>query len=456
MQLANEHRNIGLYLEDILDVLSDGVYVSDSEGRTLKVNKTYERLTGLDGHELSGRLVTELQKKGEFDIILNPEIVRTGKPKTSVQVTKAGRKLILNGYPVFDNNGKVVLVVTFVRDVTVLYQLQEQLAQQQELVERYQNQVQFVSKDIEASALIFSSQAMQTLFKSLQIIAKTDATALLLGETGSGKGVIARKLHEFSSRSTQPFFKIDCTTIPDNLFESELFGFEAGAFSGANSKGKPGLVEMAHRGTLFLDEIGELPLALQGKLLRVLQDQEVMRIGSTKVRKVDVRFIAATNRDLEVAVRQGTFRSDLYYRLRVAVLQIPPLRERLQDIETLADAFLNRFNAKYKKRVKLSDDVHRALETYKWPGNIRELENLIQSLVVTHEKDVVELNDLPATMTSSATIYEDRSLNDIIGGYERELLKNAINSYGTIAAVARHYKVDRVTIYRKLKKYSLI
>jgi PAS domain S-box-containing protein len=456
MSMTSKTKGLEAYVDDILDVLSDGIYISDCEGRTLKVNKMYEQLTGLNEKELSGRLVTDLQKNGVFDVVLNPEIVKTGQAKTTVQVTKVGRTVVLNGYPVMDDQGKVVLVVTFVRDVTVLYQIKEQLAQQQELIERYQSQVQFVPKDGTASSLVYRSKEMQTLLNSLQIIAKTDATTLLLGETGSGKGVIARKLHELSTRNTKPFFKIDCTTIPENLFESELFGFEAGAFSGANAKGKPGLVEMAHGGTLFLDEIGELPLALQGKLLRVLQDQEVMRLGSTKVRKVDVRFIAATNRDLEDGVRRGTFRSDLYYRLRVAVLHIPALRERSQDILPLADCFLERFNAKYKKRMILSEEVRRTLENYEWPGNIREMENFIQSLIVTRDKDLIEITDLPANMLNVMAIGDDRSLNDILCDIERELLKKALNIHGSIAVVAKHLKVDRVTIYRKLKKYSLM
>lgn len=456
MLLTGKGKDIGPYLDSILDILSDGIYISDCEGRTLKVNKMYEQLTGLNARELIGRRVTDLQKNGEFDVVLNPEIVKTGQPKTMVQITKVGRKVVLNGYPVLDEHGRVVLVVTFVRDVTVLYQIKEQLAQQQELIEGYQSQMQFVPRDTATSALIYRSKAMQALLNSLQIIAKTDATTLLLGETGSGKGVIARQLHERSTRSTRPFFKIDCTTIPENLFESELFGFEAGAFSGANAKGKPGLVEMAHGGTLFLDEIGELPWALQGKLLRVLQDHEVMRLGSTKVKKVDVRFIAATNRNLEEAVRQGTFRSDLYYRLRVAVLHIPALRDRPQDILLLADHFLERFNIKYRKQMQLSGEARQILAEYKWPGNIREMENLIQSLIVTRDKNSIEPADLPTNMLPSLAINEDKSLNDMVDDFERELLKKALETHGSVAATARHLKVDRVTIYRKLKKYTLM
>lgn len=451
----NHKRLIAAHFDDILDIISDGIYISDSSGRTIKVNKMYEQLTGLTQDELNDRLVTDLQREGKFDVVLNPEIVRTGEHKTQVQTTKVGRRVVLDGYPVFDRNHQVVLVITFVRDITKLCQLKEQVSYQQELIEQYQTQVKYSTKQVSQSSVIFRSKEMQQLVNSLDIIAKTDATVLLLGETGVGKGVIARKIHEQSQRSHQPFFKIDCTTLPANLVESELFGFEPGAFSGANSKGKAGLVEMANKGTLFLDEIGELPLAMQGKLLRVLQDQEVLRLGSTKVRKVDVRFIAATNRNLEEAVKEGSFRSDLYYRLLVAVLTIPPLRERREDIILLAQHFLDRFTTKYKKKVTLSTATCKALESYHWPGNVREMENFIQSLVVTRNQELIEPDDLPPTMQLIAGDTEDKSLGEILDGVEKELLRKALAIHGSIAAVAKHFKVDRVTIYRKFKKYHL-
>lgn len=331
------------YFDSILDVLNEGVYISDRTGMTLKINSAYERLTGLKKQEHIGCLVTDLVKKGEYDVVLNPEIVKTGKPKTSVQITKMGRQVVLEGHPVFDESGQVALVVTFIRDITSLTQMKEQLAYQQELISRY-NEVQYLKKPAYSTKIIAESKAMQKLLNLLGVIAVSDATVLLLGETGVGKDVLARKIHEKSPRAKHPFFKVDCASIPANLVESELFGYEAGAFSGANTKGKPGFFEMAHRGTLFLDEIGELPLPMQAKLLRILQDQEVIRVGSTKINKVDVRFIAATNRNLEAAVREGSFRSDLFYRLQVAVLKVPPLRERKEDILPLFRNFLQAFN----------------------------------------------------------------------------------------------------------------
>jgi PAS domain S-box-containing protein len=444
------------YFDSILDVLNDGIYISDRSGKTLKINGTYEKLTGLTKEELMDRLVTDLVKEGKYDVALNPEIVKTGKPKTSVQITKVGRQVVLEGHPVFDKSGQVVLVVTFVRDITSLNQMKEQLAYQQELIARY-NEVQCFKKPAYSTKVIAESKAMQKVHNLLGIVAVTDATVLILGETGVGKDVLARKIHEKSSRASHPFFKVDCASIPTNLVESELFGYEAGAFSGANTKGKPGFFEMAHKGTLFLDEIGELPLTMQAKLLRVLQDQEIIRVGSTKVKKVDVRFIAATNRDLEASVREGSFRSDLFYRLQVAVIKVPPLRDRKEDVLPLVANFLQGFNNKYRTEVKISTEVESIFQNYLWPGNIREMENLVQSLIITNQKGIIEVGDLPNHMLPS-TINKDNNLSlaEILDNIERELLKKALESHESILDVAKYFKVDRTTIFRKIRKYGLI
>ena len=465
--LINHSKVLETYVNKILDIFNDGIYISDSEGKTIRVNKAYEQLTGLKQEELLGKCVKNLMKEGIFDSILNPDIVKSGKPKSIVQVTKVGKQVVLNGYPVFGPNGKVALVVTFVRDVTLLSQLKEQIASQQEFISNFHMEFQYLcNKNVPNSSIIVKSQVIKNLLALLHKVAQTDATVLLLGETGVGKDIFAKKIHTKSIRSNKPFFKVDCTSIPENLIESELFGYEAGAFSGANAKGKPGFFEMADGGTLFLDEIGELPLPMQSKLLRVLQDQEIMRIGSTKVKKVDVRFIAATNKNLEDDVKKGTFRSDLYYRLKVAVLNIPPLRERKDDIIPLAKYFFERFNYKYKKNITFSKEVEGIFLSYKWPGNVREMENFIQSLIVTREKNIVDLSDLPSNMLSeennnivflpTAFSIENRPLDEIMDNIEREILKKAMDTHGNISEIANNFRVNRSTIFRKLKKYSLI
>jgi PAS domain S-box-containing protein len=455
---------IETYFDSILDVLTDGIYLSDRDGNTLKVNTMYEKLIGLKREDLVGRKVQDLVKEGVFDVVLNPQIVKTGQPSTSVQTTKKGQKLILNGHPIFDEEGKVVLVVTFVRDVTVMSQLRDQIAVQKKLLEQLRTNVQYINEEsIQKFPLNgFKSREMVHLTKLIEKIAATDAAVLILGETGVGKEFFARSIHRASLRGDKTFFKVDCTTIPENLIESELFGYAAGAFSGANVKGKPGLFEMADQGTLFLDEIGELPLTMQVKLLRVLQDQEILPVGSTRVRKVDVRIIAATNSDLEKNVEEGRFRSDLYYRLRVAVLSIPPLRSRREDIMPLAHHFLNKYAIRYKKQVRFGPTIEAFFVNYRWPGNIRELENLIASQVVTCERDIIEVADLTGCKLDESgerkrNLYEtiearNRSLKEIVQDLEREILSGAIEVHGSMAKVAEVLKVDRSTIFRKLKR----
>jgi PAS domain S-box-containing protein len=448
-------KELAAYVAEIMDVLSDGIYITDREGRTILVNRMYEQLTGLKRDDLADRLVTDLVKEGIFDVVLNPAIVKTKKPKTIIQTTKVGKKVILNGYPVLDSAGHVALVATFVRDITSLSKMKEQLAYQQELLERF-NEVQCYSRREAAQrAFLFESRQMRNLLDLVDTLAVTDATVLLQGETGVGKDVLAKYIHEKSIRTDHGFFKVDCAAIPPSLVESELFGYDPGAFSGANTKGKPGFFEMAHKGTLFLDEIGELPLAMQVKFLRILQDREIIRIGATKVKKVDVRFIAASNRNLDDAVKDGTFRTDLYYRLQVAVVKIPPLRERKEDTLPLVRHFLAMFNAKYRKDLALTPETESALLDYGWPGNVRELENLIHGLVIMLQKKWVDTADLPPSMLIAPKEDADRSLNAIMANMERELLRNALQIYGSAAEVAVHFNVDRSTIFRKLKKYAL-
>lgn len=453
------------YLDSILDTLSDGVYITDKSGTSLRVNTMYERLTGLKREELLGLNVRELKERGVYNIALNPEIVETGKPVTRVQTNMHGRRMVLSGYPIFDDKGEVALVVTYARDITIMSQMKDQIAEQRELIEKYHKNFDYLNKQkTQRCPLILTSKEMTRVVEQLQRIAPTDATVLLLGETGVGKDVLSRNIHEQSTRHDRPFFKVDCASIPENLIESELFGYAPGAFSGALTKGKIGFFEMADKGTIFLDEIGELPQIMQSKLLRVLQDQEVVRVGSTQSKKVDVRIIAATNRDLAEEVKRGNFRSDLYYRLRVAVINIPSLRERPEDILPLARHFLEKYATRYRKRRFFSPMVEEAMKAYRWPGNVRELENMVQSLVITCEREAVELSDLPGAMldeqkpmvlAASLACHIDtasgKPLKEIMADIERGLIQDALDTHGSVSKVAKLFGVNRTTIFRKLQ-----
>ncbi|MFV0423228.1 sigma-54 interaction domain-containing protein [Oleidesulfovibrio sp.] len=456
MQKVIEH------IKSIFNVLSDGIYITDKTGNTLFVNQRYEQLTGLKMQDIKGRNVATLLEEGVFDVILNPEIVRTRKPATSVQNVRQSKKVILRGYPVFDASEEVCLVVTFARDITMITQFRDQIAQQRELIDSFNERMEHMAQEqTRHPRPVFESKAMKQVIELVQRVASTDATILILGETGVGKDVIARLAHEYSPRNGKLFMKVDCGSIAENLIESELFGYMPGAFSGASNKGKPGYFEMADGGTVFLDEIGELPLPMQAKLLRVLQDKEVMRVGGTQPKSINVRIIAATNRDLAQEVENGKFRSDLFYRLNVAVLNLPPLRKRQEDIIPLTETFLDRFNAKYHRCMSMTKGTRQALSNYQWPGNVREMQNLIQSLVVTSAGKTIRPEHLPPHIASAAKLQhtytppatdDSRSLKEIMADIEREILQNALSTHGSVCKVAKMFKISRTTLFRKMRE----
>ncbi len=457
LEILNRH------LTGILDLLHDGIYISDSTGKTLMINKPYEKLTGIAAETVMGRNVMDLVREGVFSTIVNPDVVATRDIVTLVQEVN-GRKVVLHGHPVFDREGKVELVVTFVRDVTVLSRLKEEVNAQKTLVEYYQRQVSTLDPEdvFLDDGIVAVSEPFLEIIKLVGNIAPTDVTVLILGETGVGKDVVAKRIHQRSSRAAQSFLKVDCSAIPESLVESELFGYAPGAFSGAHSKGKQGYFARANNGTLFLDEVGELSLPMQTKLLRAIHDQEIIRVGSTNVTKINVRIVAATNKDLQDAVDKGSFRSDLFYRLKVAVIKIPPLRERKDDILPLVKVYLQRFNNQYNKKVYLSSRAENILLHYEWPGNVRELENFVHSLVVNTPKPRVSCTDLPPDfseksglncMRSDFSNYDvgNRPLKDIIGDIERDLINDAISVYGSVTKAAKALQVDRSTLFRKVK-----
>lgn len=450
------------YIENLLAALDDGVYVTDQTGTTLHVNAMYEKLTGLKAAELVGQNVRVLQDKGIFDEIVNPQVVEKRKPVTSVQVLQGGKRVVLRGFPVFDNSGEIALVITLVRDVTLIGQMREQILQQKNLISIYHNQIEHLSAASYVNSNSYEAPQIQKLSQLVKRVAATDATIILLGESGVGKDRFARMAHENSPRKEEVFLKVDCGSISENLIESELFGYESGAFTGASSKGKLGHFEIANKGTVFLDEIGELPLTMQAKLLRVLQDQEVMRVGSSVAKKVDVRIIAATNRNLEEEVERGNFRIDLFYRLRVAVVEIPPLRDMPGMIPGLVHHFLERFGAKYKKDIICSDGAMNIFLTYRWPGNIRELENTIQSLVVTCDgHEILPQNLAPCMCAALSPIakrppetlggLQERPLKDIMSDLEKQVIQQTLDKYGSVAKAAEILGINRTTLFRKMR-----
>ena len=316
------------------------------------------------------------------------------------------------------------------------------------------------------SDIVIVSDAMKDIYLLAKKVSNFDATVLILGESGVGKEEIAKYIHKNSLRAEKPFIVINCGAIPEQLLESELFGYEKGAFTGAAREGKIGLYEAASGGTLFLDEIGEMSLNLQVKLLRVLESSEINRVGSIKPTTVDVRVIAATNKDLESLIKTHQFREDLYYRLNVIQITIPPLRERIDDIAPLALHFLQVFNIRYGQSKKLTYDVVKELENHNWAGNIRQLKNMIENIVIVSNNEYIQLNNLPWHANPRDEADEDIgvkmidkdiiSLEEAVEQAEKLLLKKAKEKYKSTRKIAEAIKVDQSTVVRKLKKYGLV
>lgn len=469
-------------LEGILDILHEGICISNAQGVIIKMNPMYERLAGVTPEVMLGKKVSFLNsEKGVFDVAepnaeqverekgifmgpVSPLILKSKRPANSVQQTSGGRKNLLHGYPVFNDDGEVELVVTFIRDISHLTLFKEQMAYHKDILGKFRSDIRAVEPELSnTSTFIAASPKIKEVMAQIKKIAPTDTTVLILGDTGVGKGELARQIHAKSKRAGKVFFYADCTSIPESLVESELFGYAPGAFSGAKRGGKPGYFELAAGGTIFLDEIGELSLPMQSKLLRFLQDKEIMQVGSITPKKIDTRIITATNVDIEEAVANGKFRQDLYYRLQVSVLRIPPLLERIEDIQPLAEFFLQRYNNKYKKQLYFSDAAMRLLLKHSWPGNVRELQNMIQGIVIVNESNTIDPIDLPRLMPQkqvgrgraksvfSDKLHADRSLKSIMADIEYEILQEALEEQGSMTKVAKLFQLDRTTVSRKLR-----
>jgi len=453
------------YFESILNLIPDAVYISSREGKTLFVNSRWEDLSGIPAAQVLGKSVQNLIKEGIFTQIVNPEVVATGEQVTVVQELN-GRNVVINGHPVVDAKGEVSIVVTFVRDITAFNKLKRELSTQKELIASYQQQMAAIDPEdaFQNDGMVAVSHHSLLLLEKIDTIALSDVSVLILGETGVGKDVVAQRIHRHSLRKDKQYLKVDCSAITETLVESELFGYKTGAFSGASAKGKKGYFEQASGGTLFLDEIGELPLLMQTKLLRAIQDQEIIRVGSTQTIPIDIRIIAATNRNLQESVTEGSFRSDLFYRLKVAVLDIPSLRERKDDILPLIKVFLKQLNEKYGKKISFSNCAEQKLINYAWPGNVRELKNMIHSMVVMASKEILKAVDLPSEFIStfecsdqniSSMVYysmnEKKSLKLILQDIERDIISDTIAAHGSISKAAEVLQVNRSTIFRKTR-----
>ena len=453
------------WLDAIIEHSFDGIYITDGQANTIKINKAYESVTGLKRADMLGHSMEELVAKGILSASGSLIAIKERRPVTLQQKFNTGRECLISSTPIYNEKNEIVMVVTNVRDLTELLHLRETVEKTSHESERMRRELDHVyEKACVQNKLIAVDQNSLNAFFLANRVAPLDTTVMLLGETGVGKEVFASYIYSNSRRYGKPFIKVNCGAIPANLIESELFGYEKGAFTGADKNGKVGLFEVANHGTIFLDEVGELPLSMQVKLLRVLQEQEIERVGNPHPIKINVRVIAATNRNMEEMVANKRFREDLYYRLMVFPIMIPPLRERQKDIIPLAERFLSELNAKYDFHKTLTPLTIQLLNQYRWPGNIRELRNIIERAVIISGEDVITPEDLPIP-------YEDElqkkgapkrgvvlkpvtNLKTAMEELELHYINNAYEKYGNVRDAAESLGMNASTFVRKRQKYS--
>ncbi len=467
--LRQEVKNLESQLEAVMESSKDGIYITDHEGVTLRINSTIEKITGFARQRFIGRNVRDLVKEGILKVSVTLKVLAERKRVDYIYDSSRG-KAFATGIPILNENKEIEKIITIVRDLSGLNRHYNKLQRALELNNQYQMELDMLRAKLKKHDpdVVIESKTMMDIYNLAERIANVDATVLILGETGVGKDVLARHIYHCSDRNGRgQYIKVNCGAIPYELLESELFGYEAGAFTGANRSGKPGMFELADKGILFLDEVGELPLPLQVKLLRVLQEKEIQRIGSTKTKTVDVRIIAATNKDLKQMVAENKFREDLYYRLNVLPICIPPLRERREDILPLAHSILMKLNQKYRTNKEFDEKLELFFCRYDWPGNVRELKNLIERLLLTVPSKSLMVDDLPADYDrfKTANKPEERmpapmknhvmSLKEVAEAAEREILLLALQKYNSTYKIAKELGTSQATIVRKLKKYNL-
>lgn len=454
-------------LEAIVDSIYDEVLVVDSSGKIIRVsNRSTHNLWGVNPQTVIGENILELEMKGWFKPSVTRKVMEEKRKISIVQHNRFGRKILAVGNPIFNHKKQLERIVIASRDITQISELEKELEEAKTLKEQYRKEVDILRKVHQGNdkSIIYQSQKMKDLMFEVERVAQVESTVTIYGESGVGKELIAQSIHQLSPRAEKAFIRINCGSIPEHLLESELFGYEKGAFTGALSQGKKGLFELANEGTLFLDEIGELPLNLQVKILRTIQEREIMKIGGSHPIPINIRIIAATNKNLEEMVSNGTFREDLFYRIHVIPLMVPPLRERIDDIEVLVYHFLEYYNEKFSSKMYFSEDAMEMLKAFHWPGNIRQLRNVTERAMVITKNQMITANDLVKILDNRKKTcgpIEVRSiipLHQAVLETEKQLLQLALSKYKTLTKTAEILEVSQPTISRlfnKVKNYQV-
>jgi len=458
--------------EQLFNVLYDGFFITDEKGVTLYVNDAYIKLSGVQREDLIGKSVYQQMEEGLLPNSCTAIVLKTKKPASTINNYYLGRNCLVTGTPVFLDD-ELKRVICIVRDMSELQAMEEQLAKATSLsasLKQHLREMEVKTKN--TFVLETRSKTMKAIYDKAALVAPLDTPVLILGETGVGKDFLVNFIHNLPEKNKDSvLMKINCGAIPENLLESELFGYEAGAFTGASRLGKTGLFELANKGTLYLDEIGDMPISLQVKFLDVLQGKTFYRLGGTKPIALGARIIAATNVAIEKAIAEGRFRRDLYYRLNVISITIPPLRQRVDDIIPLAMIFLERFNKKYGRKRYFAPQTIELLLNYDWPGNVRELENILERLVIITPADCI----VPKLFLEQVTTAEEQlkvyihgqvskaprtagakqSLKEALDAYEESYLGESLKQHGTLREAAKALGIDLSTLVRKKQKYKL-
>ena len=455
------HRYQSIRINEILPILesvTDAVFIDDDQGICLWCNGTCEDMYGIEMEDIQGRPVEELEEEGIFTPSVTRRVLEEKRELTIIHENREGIRLLTTGTPIFGDDGRLLMVITISRDITALTRKKGQNTHTGINVSA-PTDYEDINKIVFGDGIVARSDQMKSVMGLTRRLASVNTTVLITGESGVGKGLIARTLHNEGPRWNKPFITVNCGAIPENLIESELFGYAPGAFTGSRADGKQGLFEAAQGGTIFLDEISELPLNLQVKLLQVIQERQITHVGDVNPIPVDVRIISATNRDLGELVREGKFREDLYYRLNVVPVEVAPLRKRPEDIVPLLKLSLDECNRELKTRKSLNADAIATLVKYPWPGNVRELQNIVERLVITSSDNIITGDDIFIFIKEAAEKNTeknpDTSLTAALDNAEKEILRHALSQYGSTRAIAKVLGISQPTVVRKLQKHGL-
>ncbi len=448
-------KNIRFMLETIIESTDDAISVADSSGRVVMVNKAYTKITGFNPEDVIGKFANVDIAEGKSVHMI---VAKKKEPIFGhrIKVGPMKREVIIDATPLIVDK-RFAGSVAVIHDVSKIISLSKKLEEANRTIRRLSARYTF-------DDIVGTSHAMQVAILQAKKVAKTPATVLLRGESGTGKELFAHAIHNASDRASHSFVSVNCASLPEGILESELFGYEEGAFTGAKRGGKRGLVEESHQGTLFLDEVGKMEVGVQSRFLRFLQEMEITRLGSTKVKHLDVRIIAATNLDLEEMIRDGKFIPDLYYRLNVVPIVITPLRERMKDLVPLVKHVIRKLNQEYGRAIEnISDEVLEIMKNLPWYGNVRELENFVARAIINMEigEKTIKISHLPAfevprKRSTGIRVPSGATLKSALSDFERHLIKTTLKSYGgNRTKTAEALGINLRTLFYKIKRYKI-